>query len=1058
MKKEELVFANRLKTFSIKGFIAPLVLLGSLQLFNSFGAWSQSVVSLDMEKGLVYSKDVLNNQIPDFSYSGYCASEVAIPLVEGEILVPVGAGDATERIQQAIDYVSALPVDESGFRGAVQLEPGKYALHGRLLIQTSGVVLRGAGMGADGTLLVAEGTDRSTLIRIKGDNKSEREFSAAITNTYLPVGESRIVVSDISGFRVGQSVEVVRPSTEAWIADLEMSEFGGPETSYIGWKPGQRDLRWERTIVSIDKEAIVLDVPLTTAIDQQYGGATITVFQNVGRIEHIGVENLLMISDYDAENLKDENHCFNAIDIDFAQNVWVRHIEFRHFAGSAVAVYENGRKVTVEDCVSKTPVSEMGNWRRYTFYTAGQQTLFQRLYSEFGYHDFATGFCAAGPNAFVECEAYLPQHFSGTMDSWASGVLFDIVNIDGGSLSFTNRMLDHQGAGWTAANSVMWQCSASRIYNYAPPGVQNYAIGCWGQFSGNGSWEEQNSHVKPRSLFYAQLAQRLGVALDEFENQLRPVQGFASSSPTLDQAEVLTGEAYLPHLSLEVWIRERIAAAPLHYASAPRILARKLRPYSKDKGHPEAMIFSLSGGYLTANGALITGQRHTIPWWRGVARPYDAHKAQPAVTRFVPGRYGHGYTDDLAEVVAWMKVANVTVLEHNYGLWYERRRDDHQRARRSDTDVWAPFYEQPFARSGAGTAWDGLSKYDLTKYNPFYWSRLSEFANSASVEGKLLFQHHFFQHNILEAGAHWADSPWRPVNNINNTGFPEPVNYAGDKRIFLAEQFYDLQNPVRKTLYRQYIRQCLAAFDEDVPVMHLISAEYTGPLHFVAFWLDVIEEWMAETGRDVWVVLSVTKDVQDAILAQEKYAALVDVVDIRYWANTADGGLYAPEGGKHLAPRQFARISKTGKRSFESVYKSVLPYRLRFPQKAVIYSEGNFNQYGWAVLMAGGSIPVLPEALGADFLKRVVNLFPAPQYNIDGEAFFMLGDGGDALVYTMGGDALKWEVEEEGIYTVICMDPGSGKVVDQNEVLVRGMHLELPATHKELVVWAYRKE
>ena len=43
--------------------------------------------------------------------------------------------------------------------------------------------------------------------------------------------------------------------------------------------------------------------------------------------------------------------------------------------------------------------------RRTTFYTLGQQTLFQRCYSEQGIHDFAAGYGAAGPNAFVQCEA-----------------------------------------------------------------------------------------------------------------------------------------------------------------------------------------------------------------------------------------------------------------------------------------------------------------------------------------------------------------------------------------------------------------------------------------------------------------------------------------------------------------------------------------------------------------------------------------------------------------------------------------------------------------------------
>jgi hypothetical protein len=57
----------------------------------------------------------------------------------------------------------------------------------------------------------------------------------------------------------------------------------------------------------------------------------------------------------------------------------------------------------------------------------------------------------------------------------------------------------------------------------------------------------------------------------------------------------------------------------------------------------------------------------------------------------------------------------------------------------------------------------------------------------ADQKGLLLVNQHYFQHNIIEAGAHYADFPWRTANNINNTGFPEPPPYAGDKRIFMSE-------------------------------------------------------------------------------------------------------------------------------------------------------------------------------------------------------------------------------------------------------------------------------
>ena len=105
--------------------------------------------------------------------------------------------------------------------------------------------------------------------------------------------------------------------------------------------------------------------------------------------------------------------------------------------------------------------------------------------------------------------------------------------------------------------------------------------------------------------------------------------------------------------------------------------------------------------------------------------------AKPHITRFVPGRAGNGLTDDLNQVTDDMKAKHIIAMEHNYGLWYDLRRDDHERIRRMDGEVWPPFYELPFARSGKDLAWDELSKYDLTKYNLFYWSRLKQFADYA---------------------------------------------------------------------------------------------------------------------------------------------------------------------------------------------------------------------------------------------------------------------------------------------------------------------------------------
>jgi hypothetical protein len=299
-----------------------------------------------------------------------------------------------------------------------------------------------------------------------------------------------------------------------------------------------------------------------------------------------------------------------------------------------------------------------------------------------------------------------------------------------------------------------------------------------------------------------------------------------------------------------------------------------------------------------------------------------------------------------------MQAKGQIALRHHYGLWYDRRRDDHQMIRRVDGEVFAPFLEQPWARTGKGTAWNGLSLYDLTTFNPWYFGRLREFAVQAERHGMVLIANMYFQHNILEAGAHWVDCPWRPVNNINNTGFPEPPPYVGKKRIFLAKQFYDETHPVRRPLHQLYIRQCLNALVDCPNVLHLLSEEFSGPLHFTQFWLDTIAQWRRETKKRVLIGLSAPKDVQDAVLDNPKYAAQVDVIDFKYWWR-AGSNLFAPNGDQDLAPRQHERVYRGKRPDDADLAQMVTEYKKRFPQKAIICDFGSAGQLFYD---AGGSL------------------------------------------------------------------------------------------------------
>lgn len=973
-------------------------LLSILLLASAMISHAADFVPLKINKGEIeYAADHLGNRVMDYSHCGYNMSNTSIPDLKVAVYVSPQSGDQSARIQAAIDYVSAQKPDKvTGLRGAVLLGEGTYMLTKALRIKASGVVLRG--MSKTRTVLSKHGVDRGAAVYIEGVNDMRVIESFTVTDDYIPAGGQAIHIAfthlPLKESLRGTQVMIIRNSTKEWIESIGCSEFGGG-LGYWGWKPGEIDVTWDRNVIDLFGNELRVDVPMSTGVDLKLGGAQAIRYVWPGRLVNCGVENLTIEAPIVDAGMQNEDHCWDGIYMDNVKDSWVRMVNFRGLAGSAVIIHKGGSQITVEDCISKQPQSEIGGLRRRTFLTMGGKCLFQRCYSEQGINDFSAGYCAPGPNAFVQCDAVESYGFSGSSSSWATGLLFDNVNIDGGSISFKNLGLDKWGAGWNTANSMMWQCMASKIDCYnASKYDRCYAIGCWAYCNGDGYWASTNDHINPYSLFMYQLEHRHSMNNAQFKSYFmtqkrrfmeRDHNG--STSPTEEQAYEMAQEALKPRLTMEQWINEAHLPASVNPKGATDVDNFYKGNNNAANTAVPTMTISHSGALVSADGSMLAGTFHRTPWWNGRTRyPYMA-KADYAVTRFVPGMEQRGGTDRIDSLIANIRKDNVVAWNQNYGLWYDRRRDDHERIRRTDGDVWAPFFEQSIARSGEGKAWDGLSLYDLSKVNKWYFSRIGELAKARPQ--MLVINQHFFQHNILEAGAHWVDCPWRSANNIQSSGrnagkgtrFLEPVPFTGDKRIFTADLFYDVTDNERAQIYRQYIWNVL---DETVGknnVYQSVSEEYTGPQHFVEFWLDCISEWNAKTGNHAHVLLNCTKDVTDAIIANEKYRSLVDIVEIEQWYYD-QSKLYAPKGGINLAPRQHGRLTKTGHPTFQDVYRCVSEARRKYSGKPVLYYAKEYDRHPWAVLFGGGSCPVL-NISDASLLKALGSMTPVFSDNSD---------------------------------------------------------------------------
>jgi hypothetical protein len=848
----------------------------------------------------------------DFSHAGYGGGGVTIPSVPVIVAITPSGADDTAVIQDAIEKVSALPLDLTGFRGAVVLRTGTYRVNSQLKISASGVVLRG-----EKATIIATGQSRRTLIFV-GGKKTDHLFSyKSIVITDAPAGSTQLTLASVDNLTAGMRVAIRRPSTKEWIHDLGMDQFTGnfPDIR-LNWSPGSRDLVWDRTVVGVDSTSrtATLDAPITTALEARYGGATIQAYEQTGQLHHVGIEGLALCSEYDATNTLDEEHAWIAIQMEYIENAWVRDITAKHFVSAAVWLGTDTKTITIQDCRSEAPISEDAGWRRFGFYVGGQQVLVQRCVASAARQPFLAGLGSAGPNVFLDCTADHATGDSGSIESWASGVLFDNVKIEDAGLILGNLGEHWQGAGWNAANSTLWNCAAKLLTTDNPPGAINQVIN-----------EPANS-----SLYRTQLAARLGEkALAELASSKPP------SSPDLKPTPSITH-------------------------GPERLKKRSEKPLGVTNGH------------FTTGEKTLFGGASSNAWWKGQTIPSRSSELGWSATRWAPGRTGSGLTEDLPALAAKLAASGNTLVHVWPGLWYDRRRDDHKTVSRADAETWAPFYEQPWARSGSGRAVSGLSKYDLTKFNPWYWSRLRDFAAECASREMILYHHFYNHHNLVEAAAHWADFPWRPANCLQETGFSEPPPYTNNgTRIGLVGQFYDISHPVRREMHRLYIWHGLDALADQPNVVHTLGFQFAGPLSFQQFFLDTVAEWEASRGKRIHIALNTSKAVTDAILADPVRAQLVDVIDQRYWQYLADGSLFSPDSGGKLAFRE-QRTAAFGKDAVppgtpELVYKQVREYHDRFPNKAII--SGHAGQGPIPILMAGGALPLLADYASSQPLK-----------------------------------------------------------------------------------------
>jgi chitodextrinase len=492
-------------------------------------AWQSTKVQLDAGGRLSYPGDAQGNRIPDYSHAGYKGGGVVLPEVPVVLTIGPIAGDNTAHIQAAIDQVAALPVQADGYRGAVRLSAGLYAVDGTIRLHTSGVVLSGVGDGADpatNTILQRSGTSTATIL-IAGsgtDNDFRPEVPGTrrlITTPRVSVGSRSFEVDDPSPFSVGDAVILLHPSTAAWIAAMD----NGGVTDANTWRPGDLDIRYHRYVTAVSGNTIAVDAPVFNHLERSLAQSVVYRYDGAAIRRNIGIEKLLV--DIVTAGPSSETHATDAIRFVGAEDSWLRDATMQHFVHSGVQ-FTNSTRCTVLRARALEPHSIITGERRYNFATYhAQLILFRDCYASYARHAFVTnGTTTDSGNVFLSCTSDHNLTYAEAHRRWSTGLLFDSLATTNRSSSdvygFYNRGNYGTGHGWATGHSVIWNTDAAggRILVQQPPTAQNYAIGSFGNVTGSGPWagpagyqEGTNTPgLEPASLYLAQVADRLGNA------------------------------------------------------------------------------------------------------------------------------------------------------------------------------------------------------------------------------------------------------------------------------------------------------------------------------------------------------------------------------------------------------------------------------------------------------------------------------------------------------------------------------------------------------------------
>lgn len=382
------------------------------------------------------------------------------------------------------------------------------------------------------------------------------------------------------------------------------------------------------------------------------------------------------------------------------------------------------------------------------------------------------------------------------------------------------------------------------------------------------------------------------------------------------------------------------------------------------------------------------------------------------------------------------------VVQHNHNFirgwhWEQTSWDQFSSER-------CPIRPMPFARTGPGTAKDGLPKFDCTVFNPEYFERLRTRVSQAAKRGiymsVMLFQGWSTENRFIDmpVGRPWDGHPFNPNNNIND------INGAS---IGGCRAIHSLVNPSVTHIQEQYVRHVIDTVNDLDNVLFEVGNEhfrdaYEWSEHMIRF----IHDYEASKPFQHPVGITSGGGGEDAITNEQLFSSSADWVSPREFFEEnalycsdppeADGDKIIISDSDHLwgiggnVPWVWKSLCRGLNVALMDPYE---PTHDMATEKWGIWGELSHRDHPIfePIRVAMGQALWYAEKMDLD---KVI-----PRSELSSSGYCLAAEGEEYLVFSETGGEIEITLSDKNLtYTVEWLDTESGELLVNKPILASG--------------------